>query len=80
MLKWVAETAGKRIVRGRIVLLENGCKSEALRLPCFQKVIDMTDSVGSETFQWTRGDQCMLGQKDVDSGLPFHASTVWGTK
>ena len=38
-------------------------------LPCFQKLIDMTDSVGSEMFQWTRGDQCMLGQKDADSGL-----------
>ena len=31
MLRWVAETAGKQIVRGRIVLLENGWKSEALR-------------------------------------------------
>ena len=41
MLKWVAESAGKRIHRGRIVLLENGWKSEALRLPCFQKLIDI---------------------------------------
>ena len=29
MLKWVSETAGKRIHRGRVVLLENGWKSQA---------------------------------------------------
>ena len=72
MLRWVAETAGARIGRGRIALLENGWESEALRLPCFQKLIDTPDAV-----QWTRGDQCMLGQKDAVTGLPFHASTAW---
>ena len=61
------------------MLLERGLKSEAVRLPCFQKLIDIPDAVTNDTFQWTRGDQCMLGQKDVDSGLSFHASTAWGT-
>ena len=78
-LRWVADTAATCIGRGRIVLLENGWKSEALTLPCFQKFIDTPDAVTNGTFQWTRGDQCMLGQKDTETGFTFNASTAWGT-
>ena len=63
MLKWVAEPAATRIGRSRIVLLEKTTwESEALRLPCFQKLIDTPDAVMIDTFQWTRRSQCLLAE------------------
>ena len=39
---------------------------------------DSSDPSGESVFTWFQGDQCMLGQADVDSGLPYLASTKFG--
>ena len=45
-----------------------------------EDLIDTPDGLlEDESFQWSRGDQCVLGLEDKDSGLPYMASTAWGT-
>ena len=79
MLKWVAGHARSRTAAGKLTLLENGWRSAALNLESFASLIDFPDGVIGDSSQWTRGDRCMLGQKDADSGEPIQASTAWGT-
>ena len=80
MLRWVVSTAKKRMEKGRIVILENGWRSFALSLDCMNRFIDFPDGLVPEaSFQGSRGDHCMLGQRDKENGLPYHAYTAWGT-
>ena len=80
MLKWVADVAAGRVQKGRIALLENGLTSSALDLSYFQRLEGLEDGiVPGATFEFVSGDQCMVGQHDRQSGLPYRGATAWGT-
>ena len=76
MLKWAANHARSRTSTGRITLLEDRWRSAALNLERCLSLIDLPHGVTDDTFPWTRGDQCMLGQSGADSGEPIQASTA----
>ena len=79
MLEWICETAKQRIVRGRVVLLENGSTSRAFNLDCFESLVGLPDGLTTDEFEYMKGDQCMLGQHDWESGEPMRGRTLWGT-
>ena len=79
MLGWIAETAEKRASKGRLVLLENGWFCDSLNTTPFERLYEIKDSTTGEQFEFVRGDQCMLGKCDWESGMPIMAPTAWGT-
>ena len=79
MLEWMCVQAKQRIAKGRIVLIENGQTSHALRLRPLADMDGTPDGLMDSEFEYVVGDQCQLGQRDRESGLPFRARTAWGT-
>ena len=76
MLLWIAEKVRDRVRRGRLALVENPEKSRALQLECFTELEGLEDGLIEDAyFRFVVGDQCMLGQHDRESGLPFRGRT-----
>ena len=79
MLSWVGRISKRRIEMGRVVLLENGQTSRALKLEELASLEGTPDGLVDTEFEWVVGDQCLMGQADRESGMPFRARTCWGT-
>ena len=80
MLRWIASRAKARVKRGRIALLENPATSRAYRLDFLEDLDGLDDGeIADAIFEYVVGDQCMLGQRDRESGKPFRGRTKWGT-
>ena len=79
MIKWLTKIAKEIIDKGRLVLFENPISSSALKQTTLTQLSGYDDGLLDESFYWTAGDQCMLGQRDWESGIPYKAATCWGT-
>ena len=68
-----------RVQKGRVALLENPNSSRAYLLRCFEDIEFLEDGIMSGSFfEYVSGDQCMLGQCDRETKVPFKARTRWG--
>ena len=80
MLKWMVRTAKERVRRGRIALLENPATSRAYSLDFLEDLEGTEDGTLEDViFEYIIGDQCMLGQHDRETLVPFRGRTKWGT-
>ena len=79
MITWLTKIAKERMDKGRLVLFENPISSSALKQTDLTQLSGYDDGLLDESFYWTAGDQCMLGQRDWETGTPFKAPTCWGT-
>eukprot|EP00969_Alexandrium_andersonii_P343737 15193329-Alexandrium_andersonii.AAC.1 len=77
MLKWIVRLCRGRIRAGRQVLLGNPWQSEAWRTKELEPLQTVVSPAGSP-FELARGDQCVCGASDVDSGFPYQKATAFG--
>jgi len=79
MLRWMSKKVRERLNEGRVVILENPLTSRVYKLKDLEDLFGVCDSFDGEEFEMVRGDQCMFGQKDKESDLPYQAPTGWAT-